>query len=235
MRAHFGLGNAMVVDTVLVEWPSGIVDGLYDVAANRRIVINEGDHNTATLLLSFSVVALPGGVSLAWRTGEDLAASGFSLRCGSGAKAREVPVGRVSAGSYEAFDEIPARGAERVLVYTLYARDQSSEGWRLLHEERVVWMPPSASTRILGAHPNPFNASAWITFFVARPQHLQILVYDAAGRRVTTLSDREWNGGVHTIGWDGKDTEGRDVSSGVYSVVLSGRRSRDMRKLVLVR
>ncbi len=233
MRAHFGLGDAAVVDTILVEWPSGQVDALFGAAANRFMSITEGE-NSAALLTSFSAVVLPGGVSLVWRMSEDLAASDLSLRCRSGGEAWVVPVTRVAFGSYEAFDDSPARGAERELVYGLYERE-SPAGWRLLHEERVLWMPPAASTRIIGAHPNPFNPSTRITFSVARPQRLRILIYNAAGRRVSLLSDRRWDSGTHTIDWDGRDEVGRSVSSGVYSVILSGRRTRDTRKLVLVR
>lgn len=235
MRAHFGLGDAAVIDTVFVEWPSGIVDGLYGVAANQRMSITEGDHNVAALLIFFSAAVRPGGVSLAWRTSEDLAASELSLRCRGGANAWDVPVVRVGFGSYEAFDDSPARGAECELVYGLYECDTSPAAWRLLHEERVLWMPAAASTRIIGVNPNPFNQSTQIIFSLARPERLRIMIFDAAGRRVALLSDRKWDGGLHTIDWDGRDEAGRNVSSGVYSVILSGRRTRDTRKLVLVR
>ena len=32
--ANFGLGDATIIDTLRMEWPSGIVQELYDVAAN---------------------------------------------------------------------------------------------------------------------------------------------------------------------------------------------------------
>ena len=38
---HFGLGAA-TTGTVVVKWPSGIVDTLQDVAANRIMTITEG-------------------------------------------------------------------------------------------------------------------------------------------------------------------------------------------------
>ena len=41
-RAHFGLGERTRVDTVEVRWPSGMVDRLVDVAADRLIVVQEG-------------------------------------------------------------------------------------------------------------------------------------------------------------------------------------------------
>src|SRR5262249_8596970 len=34
-RVHFGLGRASVVETIEIRWPSGIVQSLKDVAADR--------------------------------------------------------------------------------------------------------------------------------------------------------------------------------------------------------
>lgn len=38
---HFGLGDADSVDLLRIEWPSGIVQELHDVAVNRRLTISE--------------------------------------------------------------------------------------------------------------------------------------------------------------------------------------------------
>lgn len=41
-RAHFGLGRSRVVPLLEIRWPSGVVDRLKDVAADRNIVVEEG-------------------------------------------------------------------------------------------------------------------------------------------------------------------------------------------------
>jgi hypothetical protein len=41
LRAHFGLGNASNVVTVRVEWPSGVVQELHDVAVKQYLTITE--------------------------------------------------------------------------------------------------------------------------------------------------------------------------------------------------
>ncbi len=41
LRAHFGLGKATVVPALEVRWPSGIVDRLENVAADRVVVVEE--------------------------------------------------------------------------------------------------------------------------------------------------------------------------------------------------
>ncbi len=52
---HFGLGSATVVDSVVVEWPSGLVDVLINEPADQFITINE-----AACTLS-GITATPGG------------------------------------------------------------------------------------------------------------------------------------------------------------------------------
>jgi len=42
-RLHFGLGQAAVIDTLRVEWPSGAIDILADVEVNQIMSIEEGD------------------------------------------------------------------------------------------------------------------------------------------------------------------------------------------------
>ena len=38
----FGLGENTFVDHLIVEWPSGIVDEIFNIAANQEITIQEG-------------------------------------------------------------------------------------------------------------------------------------------------------------------------------------------------
>jgi len=40
--AHFGLGNATLIDTILIEWPSSYTDTLLNVAADQFLLITEG-------------------------------------------------------------------------------------------------------------------------------------------------------------------------------------------------
>jgi len=44
---HFGLGAAATVDTVTVQWPSGIVQHLVDVPGDQRLVVTESETGTA--------------------------------------------------------------------------------------------------------------------------------------------------------------------------------------------
>jgi enediyne biosynthesis protein E4 len=45
---HFGLGDATTVDRLEITWPSGRVDVVRDLAADRRIVVTEGGRVAGT-------------------------------------------------------------------------------------------------------------------------------------------------------------------------------------------
>ena len=46
LRVHFGLGDATIIDTLRVEWPSGQVQEVSDVAANQFLTITESSAAT---------------------------------------------------------------------------------------------------------------------------------------------------------------------------------------------
>ncbi|MCP4704941.1 MAG: hypothetical protein GY865_10050 [candidate division Zixibacteria bacterium] len=41
LNVHFGLGNAIIIDSILIKWPSGIIDVLTDVTPNQFIDVTE--------------------------------------------------------------------------------------------------------------------------------------------------------------------------------------------------
>jgi enediyne biosynthesis protein E4 len=43
LRIHFGLGKADKVDLLEIRWPSGLLDTLKDIKANRLIYVKEGE------------------------------------------------------------------------------------------------------------------------------------------------------------------------------------------------
>jgi flagellar hook assembly protein FlgD len=59
-------------------------------------------------------------------------------------------------------------------------------------------------------------------------------VYDVRGELVRTLIDQALPAGEHAIAWDGRDGQGRAVSSGVYLYRLqTGRQALSGRMLML--
>ena len=65
-------------------------------------------------------------------------------------------------------------------------------------------------------HPNPFNTETSIKFTMPYESAVNLNIYNAAGQKVRSLISETITAGTHSIVWDGKDDNGRVVSSGVY-------------------
>ncbi|MBT5964366.1 MAG: T9SS type A sorting domain-containing protein [Gemmatimonadetes bacterium] len=72
-------------------------------------------------------------------------------------------------------------------------------------------------TTLLGSWPNPFNSRTLISFSLATMTSVSLTIYDITGQRIWYRPDGLALGaGVHEIAWDGRDTRGRRVATGVY-------------------
>jgi len=65
-------------------------------------------------------------------------------------------------------------------------------------------------------YPNPFNAQTRISFSLAKPGKVQLVVFNLLGQKVNTLIDREMPADQHSIVWDGTNAQGGIVASGTY-------------------
>lgn len=66
-------------------------------------------------------------------------------------------------------------------------------------------------------YPNPFNPETTIPFQILKAHaRVQLLIFDILGRKIRNLFDGELPPGNHEIKWDGRDSRGRGVSSGIY-------------------
>ena len=48
-RLHFGLGDQSKVDRLTIQWPSGEIQALGDLAVDRHIVVDEGKTGSAAV------------------------------------------------------------------------------------------------------------------------------------------------------------------------------------------
>ena len=71
-------------------------------------------------------------------------------------------------------------------------------------------------------YPNPFNNRTQIEFYLAKPGHVVMDIYDDRGRQVRKLVNKTVSDGWHRITWDGTSDAGRQVASGLYLTRLRG-------------
>ncbi|MGH2570546.1 MAG: FlgD immunoglobulin-like domain containing protein, partial [bacterium] len=89
--------------------------------------------------------------------------------------------------------------------------------------------------RIVSVRPQPARGSQSVLLSADRTVSLEIGVYDLGGRLVRTLHQGLVGAGTTVLGWNGRDSRDRRVSSGVYFVRVSDGRSIASTKSVRVR
>ena len=94
---------------------------------------------------------------------------------------------------------------------------------------------PSQASFASPNYPNPFNPSTAIRYGLQEPAHVSLRVYDSPGRLVRFLVDEAMPSGIHTAVWDGRNSAGREVASGVYFFRMSAGHFEVTRKMTLVR
>lgn len=84
-------------------------------------------------------------------------------------------------------------------------------------------------------YPNPFNPVTTIRYGVPSEGRVSLAIYDARGRLVKNLLNEVQPAGFHEVVWNGTDSAGAQVASGVYLYrVVTGDRAR-MKKMLLMK
>jgi hypothetical protein len=84
-------------------------------------------------------------------------------------------------------------------------------------------------------YPNPFNPATNITYFVPWDGEVELTVYNLKGEKVKELIHGPQTKGRKSIPWDGEDSRGRPVASGVYFCRLKTTRHSEIIRMVLVK
>lgn len=95
---------------------------------------------------------------------------------------------------------------------------------------------PVNKSALIGNYPNPFNPETTINFILsAETSQVNLDVYNIRGQFVTSLLNEELTPGYHDISWNGKDTHGRSVSSGIYFYKLKTSSYENTKKMILMK
>lgn len=94
---------------------------------------------------------------------------------------------------------------------------------------------PDQPNRLGQNTPNPFNPTTTIPFNVTNNERVSIDVHSADGRLVRTLVERSYGPGAWSTLWDGKDSAGRAMASGVYFYRLRAGSFEQTRKMILLK
>jgi hypothetical protein len=84
-------------------------------------------------------------------------------------------------------------------------------------------------------YPNPFNPITTIRFSLDKPGRISLKIYNILGQEILELLDKELASGIHSVQWDGKNSTGQYVSTGLYFARLKTKNQARLIKMLLIR
>ena len=84
-------------------------------------------------------------------------------------------------------------------------------------------------------YPNPFNPSTRIDIQTSERNDLNVRIFDATGRLVNTLMDKQLDAGHYTVRWNGLDSKGFGMPTGVYFIQVRSGIKISNQKMILIK
>lgn len=83
-------------------------------------------------------------------------------------------------------------------------------------------------------YPNPFNPTTTIDYTLKKATNVTLTVYNTIGQKVKTLVNERMDAGAHSIQWNGTNSMGAKVVSGVYFYKLKTADQTMTKKMMLI-
>ena len=95
-------------------------------------------------------------------------------------------------------------------------------------------------TELLRNYPNPFNPETWIPYQVSNEADVNVEIYDLGGVLIRHIALGRKKPGIYqdkskAVHWDGRDDQGRAVSSGVYFYTLHADEFSQTKRMVILK
>ena len=117
--------------------------------------------------------------------------------------------------------------------------DPTSQKGILFLEYLLTLLAPK-ETALLPNYPNPFNPETWIPYQLTQPADITISIYTVEGTVIRTLDLGHRPSGIYhdkarAAYWDGKNSVGEAVASGVYFYTLTAGDFKSTRKMLILK
>jgi len=94
------------------------------------------------------------------------------------------------------------------------------------------------SFKLYGNYPNPFNPETTIKYALPADKTIydvKLKIYDILGQQVVMLKNKPQAPGIYHVTWDGRNTSGNTVPSGVYFYVVEAGSFRASQKMLMIK
>jgi len=109
-------------------------------------------------------------------------------------------------------------------------------GYAKIFNQFVGSEDPIAPTALtLTNYPNPFNPMTTIRFQNPKDSKVEVVIFNIKGQKVRGLLAENSKAGTHELTWDGKDSNGRSVASGMYLISVKAGDKHLIKKAMLLK
>jgi subtilisin family serine protease len=175
--------------------------------------------NVPVVLAGFRATAGQDGIVLDWVTAAEIDCHRWEIYRAEGEDGQFVRIG-----------QLPGQGSTETVNVYRWVDGQVSPGMFYYYKLKQVdfdggtwWSHPVSATATVPLtyalhqnYPNPFNASTEIRYQIPRNGHVALRVFNTLGQEVQTLVDVQQKAGEYGVVWDGRDSSGHEVASGLY-------------------
>ena len=139
----------------------------------------------------------------------------------------------------QVFSTLTAEEVEQWLIEAKQLQIEDSSYFRgILFLEQLLAMLTPKKTVLLPNYPNPFNPETWIPYQLAESADVTLTIYAADGALVRRLALGHQGVGIYesksrAAYWDGRNTIGEPVASGVYFYTLTAGEFTATRKMLI--
>lgn len=84
-------------------------------------------------------------------------------------------------------------------------------------------------------YPNPFNAKTTIQYHIYIETFVKVTIYDINGSKINQLVNSFQRTGNHKVEWNATDNENQLVAGGLYFFSIETAKSREIRKMILLK
>ncbi len=108
---------------------------------------------------------------------------------------------------------------------------------RVVHPTDVTEREPAqpGAFKLSANYPNPFNPSTTIEFELPETAEVELAIFNVRGERIKTLYSGQKPAGCYKMTWNGTNSNGSQVSSGVYFYRLKTADQQQTNRMVLMR
>jgi beta-lactamase superfamily II metal-dependent hydrolase len=208
-------------------------------------VLNDGRGYPSILAVELSHFAAMMGndnsVILNWRTESEDECYGWEVSRSLSPREGFQTVGKLqgrgtTATPYEYRFEDSGEKPEGVLYYKITEIEASGQRTDYGPVSVEYRKTPAFAFSLNQSRPNPMRGDkAEISFSLRETGRTALKIYNILGQEVSVLADGPMTAGTYSLKWDGCDSRGRKVSSGVYYYRLTSGEATACKKMVVIR